>query len=78
MCNQHVKFCSAVGEKDPVKTSKGKTVAAVSFYPLKHPPPFPTAYVWSRASKQGLVLTSRGLFPSGTFVSIAEKALNQW
>lgn len=69
---------SAVREKDPVKTNKGRAIAAVSFYSPKLPPSSPHSYVWSRASKQGLVLTSIGLFPSGTFVSVAEEALNQW
>lgn len=52
--------------------------AVFSVTTKKHLPPSAShCYVWSRASKQGLVWANEGLFPSGTFVFIAEEAVNQ-
>lgn len=52
--------------------------AVFSVTTKKHLPPSAShCYVWFRASKQGLVWANEGLFPSGTFVFIAEEAVNQ-
>lgn len=75
---QSTRQALSVREEDPGKRSRGRAVAGVSFYPLKLPPSSLHSYVLSRASKQGRVLTSKGLFLSGTSVSIAEEALGAY
>lgn len=53
-------------------------MAAAPLWQQKQLPPSPScSYPGPRGSKQGLVGANEGLFPAGTFVFIAEEAVNQ-